>query len=198
MFTYKEKSHALSVGIDKAQRKLSRAIFHGRLNIMELLELQKQFDEVHGQGSFKLGLALNQSRYKRKQRVQDRITYMIFQGACFLTMTFAQSVLDSTSEDTRRQYVRRWLKAFSTNYVANIDYGGKKGREHYHAVVMCDYVDVPSSWLGGFMNAKQIYRSHDNIQAISKYIAKLTNHALKQNAQLKRIIYSKKNVILKS
>jgi hypothetical protein len=192
VFSYKEKSFALSTGIDKAQRKLSRSIFNNRLDINDLLELQKQFDDKYGQGSFKIGLALNQSRYKRKQRVQDRITHMIFQGAVFLTLTFAQSVLDTTTEETRRKYVRRWLKDFTTNYIANIDYGGKKGREHYHAVVQCDQADVPSSWSGGFMNARKINPSMDDIQAVSKYIAKLTNHALKQSAQLKRIIYSKK------
>jgi hypothetical protein len=42
------------------------------------------------------------------------------------------------------------------------------------------------------MNARKINPSMDDIQAVSKYIAKLTNHALKQSAQLKRIIYSKK------
>ena len=191
-FSYQQKSQALILGIDKHQRKLSRAIFHGRLDIMELLELKEQFDDLHGLGSFHLGYCLNQSRYKRKQRVQTRIFSMVMNGSCFLTLTFAPSVMSVTSEDTRRQYVRRWLKDFSKNYVSNIDYGGKRGREHYHAVVQCDLSDVPSSWRGGFLNAKAIRRDTGDIEAISKYIAKLTNHALKESAQLKRIIYSKK------
>ena len=191
-FSYQQKSFALSTGIDKAQRKLSRAIFHGRLDIMDLLELKKQFDEAHGNGSFHLGYCLNQSRYKRKQRVQSRIFNMIMSGSSFLTLTFSPKVLETTNEETRRQYVRRWLKEFAKDYVANIDYGGKRGREHYHAVVKCSPDDVPSSWRGGFMNAKAIRKDTGDIEAISKYIAKLTNHALKESAQLKRIIYSKK------
>jgi hypothetical protein len=190
VFSYKQKAFALSTGIDKAQRKLSKSLFKSKLDILDHIELTKQFDDKYGYLSYKLGYSLNQSRYKRKQRVQERIKSYVLSGAYFLTLTFTNEVLNSTSEDTRRQYVRRWLKSFSNNYIANIDYGDKTEREHYHCVIQQH--DQITTWQYGFMNKKIIRTENNSLERISKYISKLTNHSLKNSGKLKRIIYSKK------
>lgn len=136
------------------------------------------------------------NRYKKLKRVENRI-WTIFWNSffektdmVFVTLTWRQSVLDSTSEETRRKYVRRWLKANSDIYVANIDFGKINGREHYHCVVN-RRVD-PTSWPYGACNVKKF--TSTDINNISDYIVKLTAHSLKNTTNNRRIIYSRKKV----
>ena len=132
---------------------------------------------------------LNHARYKRKQRIQNKIEKLVLDGhSTFITLTFNDNVLNSTNEKTRRIYVSRWCKQNSDFYVANIDYGDLRHREHFHAVLR---VGNYSSWKYGFMSKKIIRSKSKDLNKVSKYVSKLTNHALKKSGQLKRIIYSK-------
>ena len=115
---------------------------------------------------------------------------MLESGEClFLTLTFTDATLGKTTEDTRRQAVRRYLKSFGVPYVANIDYGKKNGREHYHAVIQTDHVDY-AAYTYGAINGERIRSAEDYVK-LSKYVAKLTNHAIKQTNKRQVIIYSK-------
>ena len=115
---------------------------------------------------------------------------MLESGPClFLTLTFTDEVLRKTTENTRRQTIRRYLKSFGFPYVANIDYGKKNGREHYHAVIQTDHVDY-SAYTYGAINGEKIHSAEDYVK-LSKYVAKLTNHAIKQTNKRQVIIYSK-------
>ena len=106
----------------------------------------------------------------------------------FITLTFNDASLNNLSYSTRRKRVREFLKSQCALYVANIDFGKKNGREHYHAVVS-NRVD-PSLWAYGSCNAIKITRY--NSKALAKYVNKLTNHALKDTANKgASIIYSK-------
>lgn len=126
---------------------------------------------------------------QRTKRLRNRITQYLCSGNClFLTLTFDDDCLNNTSEDTRRQYVRKWLKSVSNHFVANIDYGKKNGREHYHAVVLVDKVDY-STWTHGAINGQKVKSTYDDV-ALAKYICKLTNHAIKNTTQRKALIYS--------
>ena len=115
---------------------------------------------------------------------------MLKNGEClFLTLTFTDEILGKTTEDTRRQAVRRYLKSFGVPYVANIDYGKKNGREHYHGVIQIPRIDY-SAYTYGAINGERI-RSVEDYTKLSKYVAKLTNHAIKQTNKRQVIIYSK-------
>lgn len=103
----------------------------------------------------------------------------------FLTLTFTDKVLNSTTQETRRRYVSRWLKSKSDYYIANIDYGSENEREHYHAIINCR---VDNSWEYGAINFKQI--TNKNEKALAKYINKLTNHAIKATTKQNKVIYS--------
>lgn len=92
----------------------------------------------------------------------------------FVTLTFDDETLNNTSEQTRHRYVSKYLKENVRCYYANVDYGSKNEREHYHAVVS-DRVDF-TKWNYGSINAKQVRRSTDGI---ATYMRKLTNHANK-------------------
>lgn len=95
-------------------------------------------------------MALNQRNNKKcqKKRFNKRIKSMLFtmynslyntpdKYICyFATLTFKPEVLESTSKQTRRTYIARFLKEYTYYYIANIDYGSQKQREHYHAIVL--------------------------------------------------------------
>lgn len=128
---------------------------------------------------------------KRCQRLRSVIEQMFEIGNCiFVTLTFRDDVLDSTSAETRRRYVTRALKAMSDVYVANIDYGELTEREHYHAIVVSDKIDF-TLWDYGWIFAERCIDSQQSINKLSEYIDKFVNHALKQGTRRRNVIYSK-------
>lgn len=134
---------------------------------------------------------INLAFYARVKRLKDRIADMLCEGRCyFLTLTFTDEVLAKTSPQTRRKYVTLFLKSISDTYCANIDFGSQNGREHYHAVVKADTVDMSQWDIYGFSNAKKI-ASEDDYTPIAKYVSKLTNHAVKATTKGSRAIYSR-------
>lgn len=141
--------------------------------------------------------------YNRRARTRDKISAMIITNegelssrTYFLTLTFSDETLNKTSEETRRRYVARVLKAFAVQYVANIDYGGERGREHYHAVIRLDQsasiTNLKKAWLEyGFIGVKRI--KSESSADLSHYINKLTSHSIKKSTGcLKRAIYSRR------
>lgn len=135
--------------------------------------------------------------YKRASRVKKRIEEMLNYGVCnFITLNFSNKALDMTTKEQRKNLVKRYLKSQSEKYIANIDFGSKNGREHYHAIVIgkIDY----SPWhhmLGlqhfGGVKGEMIHNSDDDYKKVSKYISKLTNHAIKNTTKGNRILYSR-------
>lgn len=129
--------------------------------------------------------------HNRNIRLSKRIELILnvdINDNAFITLTFNDASLNNLSYSTRRKRVREFLKSQCALYVANIDFGKKNGREHYHAVVS-NRVD-PSLWAYGSCNAIKITRY--NSKALAKYVNKLTNHALKDTANKgASIIYSK-------
>jgi len=116
--------------------------------------------------------------------------------AYFLTLTFNDSVFNrNLSPETRRRYIARFLKSECKEYVANIDFGSTNNREHYHAVVIpktiIDFAKYRKIFDNSNINYKRIIKGDKDIKKLSLYIAKLTNHALKENGFYKRLIYSR-------
>lgn len=136
---------------------------------------------------------INHASYKRNKRLKDRIEQMLWDGDCyFLTLTFSDDTFNRTSDKWRRMSVTYTLKEISDDYVANIDYGEKNGREHYHAVIRSDAVPNLTIWSKfGFYHVQHV-RSDDDFIKLGKYVGKLTNHAIKNTTKGNRIIYSKK------
>lgn len=118
---------------------------------------------------------------------------MVLDGKClFLTLTFTDSTLSSTTPETRRKYVRRFLKSQCPVYVANIDFGGKNGREHYHALVRSEKIDYRLWHKLGAIKGEHVRTSETDLTRTAKYIAKLSKHAIKETAgKGVRIIYSR-------
>jgi hypothetical protein len=157
-------------------------------------ELENEFTNfvnLYGYTTLKVANNLNRASYYRTARLKERIREAVESGsAWFITITFSPETLAKTNEKTRRVYVSRWLKSLTPFYVANIDYGKKKGREHYHAVITSDQ-RPPKTWSYGFIDILKVATTETDTKRISKYISKLTNHAIKNTTKSKRIIYSR-------
>ena len=158
----------------------------------KLIKEKETFIKKYGNTTLKIANNLNHASYKRVARLKERIKEAVESGsAYFITITFNPTTLENTNEQTRRKYVSRWLKSLTPFYVANIDYGEKNGREHYHAVITSD-TRPPKSWNYGFIDILKVNTTETDTKRISKYISKLTNHAIKHTTKGKRIIYSRK------
>lgn len=140
---------------------------------------------------------INHAEYERTKRLKERVGFMLVNGPCvFLTLTFTDNYLKNSTAKERRVAVVRYLKQFNCRYVANIDFGKDKTktmREHYHALINCDKVDFTSWRKYGNINAEKVrLRSFDDDKTkLSKYIAKLSNHAIKETTKRGSLIYSR-------
>ncbi len=131
---------------------------------------------------------LNCAYRRRKKRLENKISEMLKNNDCvFLTLTFSDKVLLSTTEETRRRYITRYLKSQYSDYVANIDFGKNNHREHYHALII-GKID-PKKYDLGNIDCKKV--KNNNSVALAKYIAKITHHALKVSNKTQRVIYSR-------
>lgn len=198
---YAKKADVIRSGLCITEKQVSRAFYaqhvldttgeyiYSEMDTQRAEELQL-FHRMFNLENWEEARRINHASRARIQRLKRRIAAMLKNGEClFLTLTFTDEVLRKTTEDTRRQAVRRYLKSFGVPYVANIDYGKKNGREHYHAVIQTEHVDY-SAYTYGAINGEKIHSAEDYVK-LSKYVAKLTNHAIKQTNKRQVIIYSK-------
>lgn len=145
----------------------------------------------------------------RSYRLKIKMRYMLTVSKCyFLRLSFTDSVLQSTTPQTRRKYVTRFLTSLNCAYIANIDFGSNdvyiddKGvervgtaREHYHALVS---VKLPKSKLSewilnyGTLFAEPVRCSLTSTVRLSKYVSKLCNHAVKVTAKRGALLFSRK------
>ena len=75
--------------------------------------------------------------------------------------------------------------------VANKDFGARNGREHYHAAVLLKGKIDYSKWKYGCLNGQKIRLNGMSDVRLAKYIAKLTNHAIKETCKRNVLIYSR-------
>lgn len=205
MIDYNFKSKVLKSGLPKLQKQVSQSKYfniNGKLPFTkftfdEALELDNffytnYFDE------WKEANRINHASFERSLRLRKRIKKILEASqspeynAIFLTLTFTDKTLNSTSDETRRKYVRRFLKENCISYVANKDFGARNGREHYHAAVLLKGKLNYSKWKYGSLNGQKIRLNgmSDDVR-LAKYIAKLTNHAIKKTCKRNVLIYSR-------
>lgn len=134
--------------------------------------------------------SLNNNFTQRKNRLRNKIEKMLEQECLFLTFTFEDKYIDS-SVATKRKYVQRMLNDLGVHYVANIDYGKKYERVHFHAVVQIDFIDNTDKRLWRYGALKILPVKVKNTVALSKYICKLTNHAIKNTTKGNRCMFDR-------
>lgn len=194
MIDYEYKAKVLESGLPKLYNKISYALFVGgskEYDLQSAIQIDNFMSELNGSDWYECQ-KINNANFHRVRRLKWRIQSMLESGMCnFVTLTFKDDVLANTSRDTRKQYVRKYLKQLNVPYVANIDFGGKKGREHYHALIQSDCLNY-DLWhkYGAIKGERVIVIDNSNVR-LAKYISKLTNHAIKETTGCQRIIYSR-------
>lgn len=201
MIDYAFKSEVLKQGFCEVQRGVSRAIFlydratpenHCEHNFEDAVSINSSFLTLNEEMTKKWKEAekINHAWYERKKRLETRIGNMLKKGTClFVTLTFTDSVLQTTSFETRRRYISRFFKTLNCQYVANVDFGKENGREHYHAITLCDHIDN-KLYNYGAINFKKIKQTSDVVK-LAKYVSKLANHAIKETTRRNALLYSR-------
>ena len=194
MVNYELKKKLLDNGAVQAYRSMKRSEWFEMLN-GEIVDISIK-DKVLIDSLDNTELTECQRIYKahleRVLRLKKRVKSILsFTHSVFITLTFTNDVLATTSAPTRRRYVTRYLNKFGGDYVANIDFGSQTDREHYHAVVGFDILLDTPLWNYGFKNIQHIRIQDKTDTKIAKYIAKLTNHAIKETSKGSRMIYAK-------
>lgn len=137
-------------------------------------------------------LKINNAYYKRLKRLKERVKHILTSGpSLFLTLTFNDDALERTSAEFRRIAVQRYLKQYNCLYVGNIDFGSKNHREHYHALIGCGRVDSESWKKYGNIDFEKVRFRSECASKLSKYINKLSNHAIKETTRRSALIYSR-------
>lgn len=136
---------------------------------------------------------MNKAYYERLKRLKTRVRDILTSGpSLFLTLTFNDDALERTSPEFRRIAVQRYLKQYKAKYVGNIDFGKTNHREHYHALIGVDRVDNESWNKYGNIDFERVrIRSECDSLKLSKYINKLSNHAIKETTKRSALIYSR-------
>lgn len=135
--------------------------------------------------------AHRQRVFRTKKKIKK--FFRNFSNVYFITLTFNDETLEKTNAETRRTYVTRFLSSLNYgDYIANIDYGSKNFREHYH-VVLGTYEDFPKNlnWNYGFSYCELVGSSNNDFGKLSHYCNKLTFHSLKESTGLGRSICPK-------
>lgn len=199
---YNYKAFIIENKLDKALNNISLSLYNQDLdficdsisvNLFDRNSIDYWLEDIYkkyGACALMESYRILNAHYHRLKRLRDRIDSIISYRSFFLTLTFTDKVLSNTSSKTRRLYVTRFLKKLSNNYVANIDFGSKKGREHYHAVIMCNVIDS-KLWKYGNLDFKLITYEEDSSDKLSKYVSKLVHHAIKETTKKNYLIYPK-------
>lgn len=207
MLTSQEIREVKESGIDKKYAKVQKYSRLGRPDVVQdILDEMLNMPAYLIDNGRKVFNSDNQKRWRLVCRLKwmDDLRYDALNQnlkIVFLTLTFNDEFLDTNNADSQRQAVRRYLSSQTIYYVANVDYGAKNGRRHYHAVALIDGKIDFKPWHDkcGAIHCEQIGNSlKDKSQAyrISKYITKLANHAYKDGTlNLERLIYARKSTV---
>ena len=132
---------------------------------------------------------------EQRKKVEEHIKYLFeksHMALFFVTLNFNDEAL-KLKPDTRRQKVRRLLNKICDDYILNIDYGEKKGREHYHAIIALkegtfteyknDFNHIKIRELDcydyGNYDLEKIKTGDNDKKRLARYITKLTLHSVK-------------------
>lgn len=137
------------------------------------------------------------ARYMKVSRLKKHFVYLIsrYKYLYFVTFTFDDDLL-KCCERTQKDYMKKCLISFDKNikYILNADYGTKTERLHYHCICATNVDNNLRDFVRDNYpcrsNVKLINVTKSDIDKLSKYIDKLTNHCIKDSTKKRRIIYN--------
>ena len=131
-----------------------------------------------------------EARKKQNKKIKEHLNYLINQNKYdiyFGTFTYDDAKRKKTmNPKTLKKYVIRAIDK-SEDYIINIDYGSQNERLHYHALIAYqkdhdiendEAIKIYKDKVG-FVLLKKIKTEQKDIEALSRYITKLTLHSLK-------------------
>ena len=135
------------------------------------------------------------ARYMKVSRLKKKIIYLMARHKYiyFCTFTFDDYYI-KRSERTQKDLIKSSLYSFDSKikFVLNVDYGKKNERLHYHGIIATDVSSDLREHLKIFYPCMSSCDSvpilSDDIKRLSKYINKLTNHALKDSTKSRRLL----------
>lgn len=144
-------------------------------------------------GHFKAAREYEKVKHRRK-RVNAYVREMLEldKPMYLVTLTYGECY-DSTTQETRLAYARKWLNTNCLDYYACLDIGKENGREHYHAVCVMDkpmkqvvygrkaFYEVlgDSEWKHGFYSIRRIEVDRNAVGKTLGYAFKASNYAFK-------------------
>lgn len=192
---YAYKSKIMKTGLCKKIGKIDYQTYKNSLDGIIDRQLDNDYFDLlleYNYEDIKEARKINHATFTRATRLKKRIAWLLMTGKCiFATLTFTNDVLDSTSSETRRKYVTRYLKSISDYYVANVDFGSETEREHYHAVIMVDFIDTKWDYGFTFFEKVRLSNNKQSEKKLADYIAKLTNHGIKETTRRQALIFSR-------
>lgn len=137
------------------------------------------------------------ARYMKVSRLKRRLLYLVFHYdyLYFVTFTFDDYYLNK-SDRTHKRLINNSLYSFDPNYkiILNADYGKETERLHFHAIIGTNNNSDLSKHLKCsypcFTKVERISVTSTSVNKVSKYINKLSNHAIKSTTQKSRIFYN--------
>lgn len=185
--------------------------FTQQMRKSEFFALERQYAEKYGFGTLKCLQQIHEASRKRRQKAEvhvvwwldnyDMSRYIIVLG----TLTFSDEMLHQWSEKYRREKIQQTLKSACVDYIADIDFGERNGREHYHFIGLFDrdtlykvkgkgkgadkkfYKSVVLDEWQAFYDIKEVIESEKDRRKCISYMSKVTNYALK-GGQSKMIV----------
>ena len=138
--------------------------------------------------------------HQRKRRYRDRVLKWVWwlknikhgqdYELVLIMLSFNDEVLKSTTKDTRRKYVRRYLQKYCYHYLANIDFSPKQ-REHYHVLALVEKNRKLANTWKWKMDVRKVRLDNNSIKKTFNYVMKVVNHAFKLGTRCESIIYDR-------
>lgn len=177
----------------------------------EFNRVEREFAQKYGFGVLKCLQQIHEASRKRRKNAErhvlwwldnlDLTDYVIALG----TITFSDDMLAEWGEKWRREQVQMLLKSACADYIADIDFGERNGREHYHFIGLLSRDDLYQvegtgkgkgkmfyksktldKW-GAFTDLREVIESEKDRKKAVSYMSKVTNYALK-GGQSKMIV----------
>ena len=135
------------------------------------------------------------ARYMKVSRLKKKIIYLMarYKYIYFCTFTFDEHYINKC-ERTQKDLIKYSLYTFDDDikFVLNVDYGKKNERLHYHGIIATnlsyDLREHLKRVYPCMSSCDSVPISSDDVKRLSKYINKLTNHALKDSTKSRRLL----------
>ena len=164
---WKEKSYKMTTRDKELFKNLKSRV---RKETPYYMEYEKEYNRI------------KERRKKGIQRYKKYATKMFeyYFELYWCTFTISEEWIGKKTKEEFKKELQKWLKKNAKDYIANIDFGEKNERLHFHAIVASK--ENYFTWKYGHLFVKEI-NIRKGTEAIARYANRFANHATKSTAQ---------------